>query len=90
MKFSLWRTKLLGALVHMSGLTSEAGKVTLQPQDGERVLTSAGNILGRNHIPGFFPTTSLSSSPIPVAVRAGWLSGGANSLVWVQTGCIWH
>lgn len=56
------------------------GEVTLQPQDGEKVLPSAWSIPGRSHIPGFFPTDAdqLLSFPnccvLIVAASGGRLS----------------
>ena len=55
-------------------------EVTLQPQDGEKVLPSAGSILGRSHIPGFFPTVADQPLSFPhccvllVAASGGRLS----------------
>lgn len=87
MKFSIWRTKLLGALVSVSGLTSEAGGDPAAAGWGEGAGINQ-NILGRTHIPDFFPTISLSPSPIAVAVRGGWLSEGAISLVGCTLGVL--
>lgn len=56
------------------------GEVTLQPQDGEKMLPSAGSILGRSLIPGFFPTMADQPPSFPhhcvplMAASGGWLS----------------